>query len=1337
MSNKSPWAGPRLLVPITIDALVITRKRDTTPYSIHALNLKDKYRDFEPLSTPLFTPVLKGKEPDPGIYINWSLPDGMTKGTINAQGKAEYPYLPNRWMITRFSADPGVERQSWIVKSDELYNAEKPGKKVHPQFIKNNNGQPEIKYIGHAYDLADYNEEKEGEELILTAIGNSDPLFTAYSGNNMFVYSFTDKILDPDALNLSYMVTGWFSNSEYDILYPAPKTSKPWTNRKTWIETMNRLQWAAGTQAGEGDYDLKMAAEAGQKYLAEQKITPFEGDKGKYASQTLCHGLVFDVKWPGLNVLSKNVVPKIDTATGWVPYVAAGNSATDCISAFMQWQINYNKKIVGATFNENDIQVEKMLEAFSHKMLIQPGGVYDTPELDNVIRESWFGKMPGGFIWVAQAPPKAGELNPEDGNKDSLAQLPNDRALELAALNNLQYVYDEKSRELVTLQRQLYADWLKANIYSHSQMPPPLPKDCNVDEVLRKSAKAVKDLMDTMPAAKRAIEDARIALNAKLGKEFTLKDKPANDFYKPGDPVVLINNAKRSFKRGEDIIYSEYDDFLFTRFSGQFITCIEVKLNLGGESKIVYAKDVFAKLPANTNVPSEVYYLMDEAYLLNPGFAAAIAKAVVPVQPSEYFIKRIKSQQTLIWNKGPKTPIDQRSLEELAGFNPNDPYFRIPSKIAVWAWTQPWTPLYLEWRVGFIPVVDETLSKWQFDGNDFKWKQDVPLPEPKPNDLQFQGRSLLTPKEAITMQARLREFLDEFQGNIPSTFVPLNDILQNARNWDVLSQTLTGFSMQMMQWDIEQFGRQPLEKEYADGVGNEAHGWVLDGYPTNFFPLRAGFVTLKKLWIVDDFGQVCDLTPGSEKSSHGIKPIPAIGVRPDKYQISSNLPPYFQLPPRLVQGARLNLNFLSAVNDAVLSSQSADTTPVCGWLLPNHLNHSVMAYDKAGKLLGEIMPMGATGRQHAQWIPAPIKGCHTADIDNKHLQKFVLGLLGVASGDQGTPESGKALKNFMQVIDETLWAVDPMGERNNQSLSILVGRPIAVVRASIDLELYGKPGTNLAWMQTGLNNDGGVKRYKFPVQIGSLDLGQDGVMGYFANNDYKVFNSVHNGQVKDVANPPYVTNTFSELKADGEPVYLTMLLDPRGAIHCSTGILPVLKTELPEVYVGKVLDDMLIEFKAGPIIVDKKQWWMPLPAGVGQSWSWLEPGLKDGQPNWNEVSTLVPANAVPQFTGHPQTIVEGRLRLTGVLGGDLLILSFEVLNEKTPYRIKAGSTIKLSWSSQGGATAQLKFGSESAVDVPTNQASMDYTVTKTIDITLTLSDGKLGTRGQTINITAL
>ncbi|OOQ59957.1 hypothetical protein [Mucilaginibacter pedocola] len=1333
MSNKAPWAGPKLLVPITIDALVITRKKDAIPYSIYSIDLKQKYKNFEPLSPPLFKPLREQDEPDPGIYVNWALPDGMTKGMVNAQGRAEYPYLPNRWMITRFSPDPGVATKSWIVKSDELYDTKTQGQKVNPQFIKNNNGSPEIKYIGKAIDLDSYTGDSENEDLILTAIGNSDPLFTVYAGNNTFIFSFTDKFIDTNACNLSYMVAGWFSNSTYDILHPTPKTGKPWANRIEWIATMNRLQWAAGTQETDGDYDLTKATEAGEKYLKEQGITPFEGSAGKYAGQSLCHGLVFNIKWPGIGTMVKSNVPKFDTETGVVPYVAAGNSATDCISAFMQWQINYNKRSLKGGRNANDIQVEKMLEAFSHKMLVQPGGIYDTPELDNAIRETWFGKMPGGYIWVAEAPPKAGELTPADGNKDSLAQLPADRATELAALNKLRTEFDSKARELATLQRQLYADWLKANIYRNAQDKPPLPPGVTVEQVLLASAAAVKAVMDGLPAAEAAIDTAQKVLAEKLGTAFTLKEKPANDFYRPNDPVVLINNAKRSFKRGEDIIYSEYDDFLFTRYSGQFITCI--KVNPGSGDVVMYAKDMFPKLPANALVPSEVYYLMDEAYLLNPGFAATIAKlALGGKDPDETFVNRIKTQQTLVWNKGPHTPIDQRTLEELAGFNPGDDLFRIPSKIGVWAWRQPWTPIYLEWRVGFTPAVDESLSKWQFDGDDYSWKSgDVPVPQV--NDKQFQGRSLLTPKEAITLQSRLREFLSEFEGNVPASFVPLSDVLKDARNWDVLSQTLTGFSMQMMQWDIEQFGRQPQD-EYAKAVGNEAHGMLLGGYPENFFPVRAGFVSLKKLWIVDDFGQVCDLTPGSEKTTHGINPIPGIGVRPGKYEIEANLPPSFQLPPRLVQGARLNFNFLSAANDAVLSNQSSGTTPVCGWVLPNHLNHSAMVYDNAGKLLGELMPMGATGNQHAQWVPAPLGGVHTEGISNGHLQGFVMGLLGVRSGDRGTAESAKALKNLLQAIDETLWAVDPMGERNNQSLSVLVGRPIAVVRASIGLEMYGKPGTNLAWKKTGQNDDGGIKNYSFPVQVGSIKLVQDGVMGYFANNDYSKFNSVHNGVVDDVAQPPYVTNTFSNLKPNGESTYITLLLDPRGAIHCSSGILPVLKTELPELYVGKVLDDMLVEFKTGPLLVDKKEWWLPLPAGVGQSWSWLEPGLQDNEADWTEIKQIVPANAVPRFTGNPHTLVEGRLRLTGVLGGDLLILSFEVLNEKTPYNIKAGTTVKLSWQSQGAATATLKVGADAATDVPATQASVDFKVTKTADITLTISDGKLGTREQTISIKA-
>jgi hypothetical protein len=94
MSNKSIWAGPRLLVPITIDALVVTRIDNGTKFSIQSLELKQKFNSFKPLSPELFFMGEQDKDlPDPGIHLNWALPDGMTKGKVNEDGKVEYPYL--------------------------------------------------------------------------------------------------------------------------------------------------------------------------------------------------------------------------------------------------------------------------------------------------------------------------------------------------------------------------------------------------------------------------------------------------------------------------------------------------------------------------------------------------------------------------------------------------------------------------------------------------------------------------------------------------------------------------------------------------------------------------------------------------------------------------------------------------------------------------------------------------------------------------------------------------------------------------------------------------------------------------------------------------------------------------------------------------------------------------------------------------------------------------------------------------------------------------------------------------------------------------------------------
>jgi|GEM_PF-2410226 len=1303
MNNKSTWAGPRLLIPIAVDALVVTRKDNATAFSVQSLNIKE-YEKFgkinpQPVGSLDFKPKV-------GVHLNWALPDGMTKGIVDKNGRVNYPYVPNRWLVTRFCAADETLREAWVVESDFL-STTPVNKDPETPYL---NSEAKVRYIGKWENLKNWKETRSEEQPFLSAITNSDPLFSVYAGNNSYVFSFIDPLADNNKLNLSYMVTGWYSNEKYDILYNKLEGGG-WKGEQGWIETMNRLQWSVGGQRAGDHQDLDNAIAAGKKWLADNHITPSTDDEGTYCAQTLCHGLVFDVVWPGILVEPPSNVPKYDPEAKTVSYISAANAATDCLSAFMQWKLNYNKQTTDKP-DKDDRQVEILLEAFSHSMLQQPGGVFDTPELMNAIREDWFGRMPGGIIWVAQAPLKEGELKPTDNGSSSLAPLPPNLAAELAALNILQRKYDAGSRKMLTLQKQLYADWLKLNIFK---------KSISGEENLGITLKTLQDALDTsftavtglqsqLPKDKNIIDTTAEALTAKLktAGKFILSDEPANDFHKPGDPVVLVNNAGRSFRHGEDTVYSEYSDFLFVRFSGQFISSIEVKPKEGAPV-LITADKICLPLEGADGLPIEIPALLAEAYMLDTNYASVIAKkANMP----DTEVDKIKKQQTLIWNTEIDTAVDKRTTEEISGFNPEDKLFHVPSKVAVWKWVQPWSPLYLEWQVGYVMETDPLLKKWDFDGVDYNWAGGA-IPEPGVSDPRFSGRSLLTPKEAVTLQARLRDFINDFHGNIPPDFVPLKDVLTGIGTWDVLSQTLTGFSQQFLNWDIEQFGYTPQDS-YAEAVGDAAQGMVVVKSAKAFYPVRAGFIHIRKLRVVDDFGQVYNLTPGNDGSSMApFRPVPGIGTRPGTYKLNSKLPPYFQLPPRVVQGARLNFNFVSAINDGVISGQSVDSGPVAGWVLPNHLNKSVMVYNNEGVFLGEVMLMGATGSPHAQWMPAPFDGCAADKISNLHLKGFVNGLLHSA-------DSGNALKNFLTVVDETLWSVDPMGERNNQSLSILVGRPIAVVRAAVNLELYGEPSQNLSWDETGKKNTGGIENYQFPVQIGNIELNQDGVMGYFAHDDYSQFNSVHKGIVKAPSNPPYVVNTYTQLKPNADAVYITLLLDPRGDIHTSSGILPIVKTTLPELYIGKVLDDMLIEFKTGPLLVDKKQWWLPLPAGVGQKWSWLQPQQVGDEVSWEEITDLVSAKPFAQLSDSPHTIVEGRLKLTGVLGDQLMILFFEVLGGKPASEIPEGTTVKLTWASQGAETAQLTIGNRSPEVVDLNETGFTYVVTKKQEVKLTI-----------------
>ena len=82
---------------------------------------------------------------------------------------------------------------------------------------------------------------------------------------------------------------------------------------------------------------------------------------------------------------------------------------------------------------------------------------------------------------------------------------------------------------------------------------------------------------------------------------------------------------------------------------------------------------------------------------------------------------------------------------------------------------------------------------------------------------------------------------------------------------------------------------------------------------------------------------------------------------PDPPESPKKNDPFVQLPPRLSQAARVQLRFLQADCDAVASNSSDLTSPICGWVMPNHLDDSLMVFDAAGRGLGGCL-----------WVPRSV-----------------------------------------------------------------------------------------------------------------------------------------------------------------------------------------------------------------------------------------------------------------------------------------------------------------------------------------------------------------------------
>jgi hypothetical protein len=353
-------------------------------------------------------------------------------------------------------------------------------------------------------------------------------------------------------------------------------------------------------------------------------------------------------------------------------------------------------------------------------------------------------------------------------------------------------------------------------------------------------------------------------------------------------------------------------------------------------------------------------------------------------------------------------------------------------------------------------------------------------------------------------------------------------------------------------------------------------------------PIRAGGIEIVRLRLIDAFGQIRDIENPTT--------IVASDMRPPSGDDSAIF-----LPPRIAQPSRLLFRWISAIDDEVETNSHPAATPVCGWVLFNHLDTSLMVYDTDGTALGSLNVLGKL------WRSAPGSGAPTSDPDvslahaNAHLRTFVGRVMADGNAD--------FLTDLLGVIDKQMTTINPLGFKQNQGLSLLIGQPLALVRASLRLELQGRPLLDESWPAfaeavQAQNFDArpcaNLTNVRFPIRLGDLGKLADGLIGYFVDDGTDALGPFYAGTAEGKSgivplDPNKVALTPVASSDTSDSLKLLILVDPRGAVHATTGILPVKDIAIPPDMYAATLKRLAVTFLTAPIIGGDNRSQCPFP----------------------------------------------------------------------------------------------------------------------------------------------
>jgi hypothetical protein len=1190
---------PRLLVPVDVQALVVQAAANGAEPM-----LRLPFRDTDGGPAPDVHDA--GTPRPPGVHLLWSVPAALGHGTVvddpAAPGDAtrrrlDLPALPDRWVVLRLAVVDGAREPlvtGWVIDAAAATvtpladyptvttRTQSVGTAVEPAQLTMHVGGPGW---AQAYDAA------QGRLAL------HDPL-TDLAGADV----------EGDAI--SYVVAGWWTRTEDDPLdgvgtdvgYRARLDTLGWNDPDHPSSDRDRRSDAAGrhkiselfglpvasrytqdaaTRSGKartGSFEPGYVAAAGSylypavsgfatEVVAAALLPPAP------ARSTLLHGRIHGVP------LRRPPAPD-NRPDGAELRAALGASTTD-VAASMA----VAGSSIGAPDEPARRAAERLLAAFSAGLMVQLQRTDTWADIDAFEHSRAFGTLPGGTDGVDRFVDKpAAGSDPGSGFRpgtNTSTKLPVDQ---------------------VVLESKV--------LWSAKQRPAHTMVDS-----LKYAAGASTEGTTTM--ARQATPPAGTA-SADAGATVREVPRPAPRFHQPGAPVLAVVGGGRTLSNVER---EEAAGELVCRLSDQVDP---------GHAGVLSGEQLLRSI-GTAAVPDEVLALARESLAEDPNLTRWRTRLADPggnrggeldtrfvAEAALSYAYYAADDDRLADYTGATVTSSasrQRATEALTRMSLSAGVWSNPEGVTQWG--QPWRPLFCEWEA---TLELGGLTGWELGGIDLDPGVDPSAVVALPETVVLQGRSGLVDGAARTLSAGIDKWLTEERARDlgghgladPATEAALARLRDTLGHLDLVSVSLDGIREQLLGLRYDR----GLVHRDSDALPDGTPRPLADALPRLF---SAGRLRLTAARLVDAFGRTLDL------------PLDRLQVSARVADDAPGAPPAaMRLRPRLAAPARWRLDLVDAASTSPAAplacvdqaDPSRQVTPIAGFLLPDHMDESLEVFSAAGRPLGELLHDPFSDAVSWEIAPgrtdvAPAAGpTEDPDVRNHRIGWVAAGLVAAdATARAGTPhrpQTESALSAMLRAIDTTLWTVDPFGSLGREHIAGLVGRPIAVVAARLSLDVQADIDA-LAYTDGTLRTGrtaayAELARLALPVRLGEVTRTDDGLLGYFVDDDYAHFHLVDKviaaqalpsgrcrgvlateGPPPDQPVPiehPYVDASGVLRVHPGQTVRLTLLMHPGGKVHLTSGVLPRTARSLSRDWVSPGLTELAPSLRVGPLLID-------------------------------------------------------------------------------------------------------------------------------------------------------